>query len=235
MRTVLLFLVAFVSMINLKAQSYVGGSAANGTQMNTAPLGTVETVDLREFNPKITHHYLNEEWSAGEITLQGGQVIKNYPMRYDLLNNLMEIKTENQVKVLQGFKIDSFSFTSLLGTRDLYVTEIKAKDGTPVKGVFELVEDGKEWDLLSKVTIKILPPNYNKVLDAGSQEEKKVLKHDYYFYDGQTMVEVGRSKKKFANQFAAPLQEKVLSCIKKDKLSLKKEEDLLQINKCLNQ
>lgn len=52
--------------------------------------------------------YDNEAWAIGTIYLNKGQKTEVLPIRYDILNNLLEIKHEGKVKVLPGYDINKF-------------------------------------------------------------------------------------------------------------------------------
>ena len=229
----LLIVVSFIAAPVL-AQTYVGGNAAQGTDMNTVPYGSIQEIDLRNYNAKIEHHYLDENWTQGTIQVKGGQTITNFPIRYDLLNGLMEIKADKEVKVLPKARIERFSLMNQDGTEQVYYTNLKSAEGVPVVGVFRVVEEGEQWILLNQTTITIIPPTYNKVLDSGDEEEKKLLKQDYLFHNGTALVQTGGSRKKFVEQFPAELQPRLLTFMKEARLGTKNELDLLQIANFLN-
>src|SRR5690606_18597920 len=43
--------------------------------------------------------YIEEEWQTGNVFLKKNQILKNFPLRYDLENELLELKTHDIVKV----------------------------------------------------------------------------------------------------------------------------------------
>ena len=220
--------------IQVLAQSTVGGVSTKGTDLTPRPYGTVEEMD--NYVPKISGSvYIEDLWLPGEIKLINGHEIRDQTIKFDLSADIMEIKVGNDIKALGGHMIREFFWTNpLKGEKELYVNSrlIKSENEAPLVGLFKVLNDGNV-KLYGHVKLDELRPNYNKALALGERDSKLVKRHEYYIYKDDELIEMPKSKRKFAALFANQKQD-VLDYLSSHNLSLKKEKDLVAIMKYIN-
>jgi hypothetical protein len=94
--------------------------------------------------------YLNSEWTETDVYLvMDSMILKGLKTRIDLRNNLLEVKLEEGIKVLPGFRIKSFCYPK---SKTVFVTANVLKVGQ--NGFYKiLVDDDKS--LLCRYDTKI--------------------------------------------------------------------------------
>lgn len=106
-RSILFFIFTLLSIQLCLAQT-------NGKIVN----GHAGGVSLASFPPKKANAegstYIEDEWRLGRILLKDGSTIADVPLKYDIKNGLMEIKTETEIKVLEKARIEKFKWINNL-------------------------------------------------------------------------------------------------------------------------
>jgi hypothetical protein len=92
---------------------------------------------------------------------------------------------------------------------------------------YEQLTEGKT-ELLKKVKVVLIKSNYNATLDVGSKTDKKMLKYELCFFDGKKLIKFKKSKGGVLEVLIGKKTE-IKEFIKSNKLSIKKEADLVQI------
>ena len=174
--------------------------------------------------------YLDTQWRRSIILLyENNRILEGYPLRYDINTDELDVKTKSGVKVLSGRNVKSFSWLDSIGNKPHFYINAKEykSNGATLTGFFEVLEDGK-MSLLKRTTISIKAADYNVQLSMGSRDDKILKKVVYYYLRDNQIIEVPGNKKKFLTIFndKAGVIEKYL---RTGALSLKKEEDLMQI------
>lgn len=172
--------------------------------------------------------YLDTNWKTGSIMLYDkDKLIERYPIRYDIYTNELDIKTGQQVKVIAGNKIKSFSWIDSSYSEPVYfinARDFKNEAGTQLSGFFQVLVDGP-LPLLCKTDIVVRKADYNVQMNVGSKDDKILKKEKYYYLKDGTAVEVPAGKKKMLALFGehAIAIEKYI----KDNRSSSKEDELL--------
>lgn len=215
------------------AQSSIGGNETRGMDMNTYPYGTIAEIGFIS-SKTIGSYYLNDNWLIGSIKLTSGEDISDYPLKLDLENNYIEIKTDKGIKVLEGNRIKNFSWFDGISTREfININEVDSKEAHS-DGFLQVLEAGDNWSLYKRYSTKLVEGNYIAALDAGNPDNKIVKNEDYLLYNQEQVFELPRSKKNFASLITGK-EEEVLNYIKENHLNLKDEKDLIKIVKFVNQ
>ncbi|MGI9544529.1 MAG: hypothetical protein ACR2MX_14810 [Cyclobacteriaceae bacterium] len=175
------------------------------------------------------NYFLQDHWAAGDIVLHYGPVLENYPLRYDIENDILEIKLEKegQVKILKGEKVSKFLLHELAQTREFINASEYKFQGTVHIGFFEIIQDGNT-QLFSKTFAKVKPPTYVEGLDVGERDHK-IIKHEkiYIARDGEAF-ELGPFGNDNKKHFETHLKS-VEKYAKENRLKFKGKEDLKQI------
>ncbi len=172
--------------------------------------------------------YLDTKWKTGSIMLYDKEkLIERYPIRYDIYTNELDIKAGQQVKVIAGNKIKSFSWIDSSYTEPVYfinACDFKNEEGTQFRGFFQVLVDGP-LPLLCKTDIVVRKADYNVQMNVGSKDDKILKKEKYYYLKDGKALEVPGSKKKMLALFGehAITIEKYI----KENRSSSKEDELL--------
>jgi len=137
-------------------------------------------------------HYLEPAWQRGNVqfyphqVMMNGKVIKldtiqNVPLRLDLKNNELEIKTRFGTKAVLGETVHYFSIERLPEmsmTTFVNVREFQGK-ARELSGFFEVLSDG-ELKLLQYTRFWVKKPTYVPALDTGSKDTQLMKEQHYY-------------------------------------------------------
>lgn len=169
--------------------------------------------------------YMTDDWSTGTVLLKSGEAIPNLPIKYDLKNNLLEIKTNAGIKVagftkLKGFEIEGVADKQIF----LNAAELNIADLT---GLVEELVKGKV-SLYSKSYLEVLPSNYNPALNVGSRTDTFVKKEKIFLVRDNAVTDITKSGKKMLGMFGERSRA-VEQFAKENDLSYKKKEDLRKI------
>lgn len=182
----------------------------------------------------IGDNYLDKKWNKANILLyQTETIIEGYPVKYDVKSDLIEIKTNVGIKVLDVKKVKNLVWVDSISSAPHYFVnagEFK-KEGVPSKGLLEVLVDGT-LPLVKKTEFFVKKPTYNAALDVGTRDTKIYPKETTYFVKEGEMIKV-KGKKDIAA--AAPERAKeVEAFIKVNKLNVNKEADLIKVFEFLN-
>jgi hypothetical protein len=178
--------------------------------------------------------YLNNKWNNATILLyQSETMIEGYPVKYDLKSNLIEIKSNAGIKVLDVKKIKNMMWKDSVTTVPQYFVnggEYK-KDGTPFVGLLEVIVDGP-LPLLKRTQLFVKQPTYNAALDVGSKDIKIYQKSVIFYAKEGGLTEV--KNKKDVLEASGGLSKEVETYIKSNKLNAGKEEGIKRVFEFIN-
>lgn len=176
--------------------------------------------------------YLDDNWNQGHIQLVGGQVVENFPLKYDIKNNVIEVKSDSEIKVCPSNIVSNFYWRNKETSKIVQFVncqDYKIRSGGPLVGFFEVVSDPNQLHkLFVKTNLVTIKPDYNVALSVGDRDTKIVKKEQYYLSNNDTVQLITKNKKKSLALFSVnePL---VTLFIKKNKLKFTKKEDLIRI------
>ncbi|MEQ8713254.1 MAG: hypothetical protein RIC80_09555 [Cyclobacteriaceae bacterium] len=195
--------------------------------------GTIVTGDImRGLKPPppevIGDYYLHTDWKEGNVLLfQDNMTIEGYPLKYDIYNDLLEIETEEGVKVIEGYRVKSFVWRKNNGKPTYFLSARNYRSETEeISGFFEVLVDG-EMPLFLKTNIRVKEPHYYEGIDVGSRDYEIVKDKEYYYASGRVVEALSRNKKGLLLAFADK-EEEMASFFKQNKISFKDEGDLME-------
>ncbi|HYG01623.1 MAG TPA: hypothetical protein VD927_04215 [Chryseosolibacter sp.] len=210
----------------------IGGNPAKGIDMNTAPFGIVSAFGTAE---KVTtgSKYLYDNWKIGTIQLQQGE-IKNCPVNIDLKNHVIEMNTDNGVRVLAVSRIERL-VVGLPNIDQQVFENAKKYNGAQaqIAGLVEVLVNN-ETTLLKYNYSFVREGDYNAALAMGNNETKHVLKSKYFLHKEGKLVEIPTSRKKFIKNFPDASQKKIQNFFDETRLNLKKQDDLIAVCEFIN-
>jgi hypothetical protein len=171
--------------------------------------------------------YLNESYEEGVIFYANNNV--KVPVRYNVFKDLIEYQQNGRALVLDP----SATIKKVHLPNTTFVVEKYMLNDKPKLGYFALLDSGKV-SLYSKKTIDYLPPKKGGALDGSDQpgEFKKVRDVFYYKIGNNGLEEVKNIKSMIAG--FPDKQEELTRYAKKEKISTRKEEEMVQFVKYYN-
>lgn len=208
-------------------QSVSSGSAAYGSGFK----GRFET------NGRVIgDQYLDSVFANSKLKLFKANERIDCPLRYDLINDELEIKTTAGIKVIKNSIVEYFVSLGRDNDSLLFVNSSNYKyteDMAPLVGFYQVMNSGN-FELLKYSRIEITKPSYNASLEVGDRNAYLVKKVSFY---GAFKMQVFKfkSKKDLMKFIDEPNRLKVESFVKENKTDFKKESDLLDLFHFLNQ
>lgn len=182
----------------------------------------------------IGDYYLNKKWNRANILLyQSESMIEGYPVKYDLKNEFIEIRTSVGVKILDVRKIKNLVWTDTLAIAPQYfvnASEFK-KGRNSYSGLLEVIVDGP-LPLLKRTELDVREPNYIPALDAGSKDTKILQKSIILYSKGGELIEL--KNKKDVLEASGDLSKEVDVYIKANKLNVSKDAGVRRVFEFIN-
>ena len=177
--------------------------------------------------------YIHKRWSMGEFTTMEGKKYGDFPLRFDLLGENLEILIQgNQIKLLALGQLKSFTWVyPNTGEWEKYISSIpfqQNKGEEEERGVMQVLFKGK-IKLLAFQQVHLIPAFYIPQLDAGNREDTYQLEDKFFMVDLRGNLKPIPKRTKALGSLFYPYGNEVRRYIKKHFLTLRKEEDLIRI------
>ncbi len=194
------------------------------------PAEAIESFDLRT-RKKIDQYFLFADWYKGTLYMKDGRVSKNeHYLKYDLLNNEVNVNIEGSPYVIPGKLLAGFAIVDEEGVEHRFI-RADLPNGNK-KGVFFQEEVQGDLDFLVYHKTERLPANYVAALDAGSLDQRITSKEEFFLRWEEEILEIPTKKKAAAKFFAQfPGAEDYLD---ENRVNFKKKEDLESFIKFMN-
>jgi len=144
--------------------------------------------------------YLHTYWSTGAILLDDNdKIIEGYPLRYDIANDELEIKSNAGIKVLKSDRVKSFMWLdSLTNTPQYFVAAAGyVYDGKEKpKGYLQIIADGS-LPALKQTVVHVRKPDYRPELHMCKIDTYILKKEKFYYVAGNQLYPIPSSRKKF--------------------------------------
>lgn len=217
-------------MRTLKILTFVLGSiflSSNAQNLNVDSRGRIIDYNMNQTsNNQIEGSiYINENFAPVIITQYNDKI---YSGRFNALNGEIEIKLEeNKVIALDTNSDFEVKFTA---SNKIYRTEsfVDSK-GIEKKGFLVLVNENKEYALFKEEIVKF----HEKIESTSSYDKGRPARYirekdNYYIKNNNTIHYISQNKKDLLQTFPNE-SDKLKSFIKKNKINLKQEDDLVKI------
>ncbi len=203
------------------------------TNNSVSPTGIIREIPLKHklYTPSnnVPELYIYETWATGDFTTIDGIKAKDHLIKYELLNEWLEVKVGGIVKLLPLENLKEFTWT-LTGTQSVerYINgNVFQFRGLPAEGVFKVLYDG-ETQLLEKIAARLIKANYNPLLEAGNRED--TYSHSLSLMlakDGKlTLIP---NKKKHIVELFSPYASQVETFIKQEKIKIRQTNGLVRV------
>ena len=175
--------------------------------------------------------YLDSAWHEGTFEMKDGRASATYPIRYDVENALLEVKSQGQVKVVGEEYLDSFQWYEepKMHLRSFLHGRAFTPELSAVAGFLELVYAGSD-SLLVRHGTTLKQPDYVAGLDMGSRHAE-ILKTRQVFLLSQGVLREIKTRKDFLS-YAHWLSKKELRrTLRKENLKFGEVGDLVVLMK----
>lgn len=232
MKNVLQLLITLLTCSNfLNAQTGISDTKGK-LDANWNPGGIVVTKKLEVGETKGTV-FLNDDWYLGSIYLTSGWSIENYPLKFNLALGNMEIKKDDDIKVLNSNFIDSFTWYEQETAQQ--VNYIPCKNykygGHEYFGFFKVLHKDTV-SLFSRTELAIKKGYYVPTHDTGNPEDEYFKKVNHFIAIGEN-VHKADSKKQVLHALS-DAGDQLKTFAKDNKLNFGREKDLIEIVKYYN-
>jgi len=159
----------------------------------------VDEFKTKDITKIADEYFFDDSWKNGNIYLKSGEVIKNYPIKYDIFNHQVELMVNDKIKICP-LHLTSRFFIFDMDLKDSLLFEnadnFDFTDDAPFVGFFELILKDT-YSLYTYHRIIKRQPNYTGALDMGDKKEKLVQVDSYYIIkDRRVLCELTSNVKK---------------------------------------
>jgi len=165
--------------------------------------------------------FLFSSWNNSGVLYYEGNSYALKKLNYNILSDdIGTLKGVDSVLTYEKVKIDSFSVSKKMFKKYL-------------DSFYEVLSDGSKTSLLKKYEVSIIDGMFNPI-DGTKEKSRFKITDDYYKIINNDIVKFYPSKKSVLNSFKE-YDIEMNKYIKQNKLSFKKEKDLIQIFDFYNQ
>ena len=170
--------------------------------------------------------YYSDAWNSGTVVLYAEN--KSYKLtgiKYDMLNFGLDVLVNSKSKFLDGNHIKSFEYLDSITRLPHQFINGKdfVRDGVPIHGFLEILCWGK-LDVFSFTEVSVTDPNYNVILNTGSENYHVNKKRTLIYGPG---VDLRPVSTKELTEIWDERAEQMKKFQKINKLRLSSERDLL--------
>ena len=200
---------------------------------STNPGEVLMEFDNRSVNTKGSY-YLLKDWQIGNILFDSGVFVGNQWINFDLEFDLLEVRFEEQIKVIPLRSIHNFVVKQSDNIERSFkpCNNFLLENSVPLVGICEVV-DSNYFGLIIKYTADIKKATYVPALDMGKKEDEIIVSKKYFLTIGNNAFAIPGRKQLLVDLYA-PFQDDLTWFMNENKLNFKKKHDLLQLLRYLN-
>jgi hypothetical protein len=170
--------------------------------------------------------YLFRDFIIGEAISTDNTRYINANFRYNMYTDQIEYEKYGEVYILNN--PGDFEYF-ILGDHILCYRLFSTPDGLLKKGYFQLLNKGEDAVLFKKKNVRFVPPKEAEAYAPASPAKFMSASDSYYIsFQGRPLVMLNLKKKEFLTVFPEKSNE-IEKYIANEKLSIRKEEDLLKL------
>ncbi|MEL7001542.1 MAG: hypothetical protein AAFN93_02275 [Bacteroidota bacterium] len=222
MYKITLFALLFVASINLQGQNIVA-----------------ERIDPLFQNQNVLYNsnyagikgspYLSDDWNNGVVVFNNGQK-KDVQLKYDLYIDELIVKQDGRDIIVNKSLIQGFNYISKEGSLEFRLVKLD-KNGS--KKFLQLLSDGS-LKLYREYELSIKKGEANTGYASSKNTSDKFIKNEKYLYQKNGEVFKLSSKAKKIAEISPENKVDINAFIKKEKISAKRERDLIKLFEYIN-
>lgn len=228
MKHILIVSVLCAASLNIHAQK-TNGIITNHSNYQRLPYGFVTELPMAK-PETVGDYYLDDAWLEGNIYLADHSMLADLSFKYNLKENVLEIKVNDAVKVLPADRVSYFEYLNNNSSLDgIYINAGGyTSQGASLVGFFKIVYDG-EYDLYMKTDLSVIPSTYNAALDVGERNNKIVKNKTFYLAKDSNVLRIETNKKKFIKDVKSFSGKDLEDFMRDRKIGTKDADDLTAI------
>jgi hypothetical protein len=176
----------------------------------------------------------SDNWFQGELLLPEGRKVKEVLIRYNIYQDIVEVKQKEDILSIRSEKIKGFTLQATDGKVNTFLNGFTTNHNSKINyfSYFEILHDGK-YKLLAKHQKVILKDNTPSHLTAElNNSYSKVVK--YFLINSICELQpISLNKKAFFALFGYKAN-KVQMIVKDNKINIRKQQDLIRLFEILN-
>ncbi|WP_235016415.1 hypothetical protein [Aquimarina sp. AU474] len=178
---------------------------------------------MSELNKYVGSVYLNKDYQKANVI---DEKSRSYDARlkYNIYTDGLELKEGGQLREV----IKSSTTYARIDNDYYYYCNFKNTRGVKKNGYYILVELNNNYRVYKKYSLKITDPQEMDPMTGSSVTGKIKLITTYYLENANEIQELPLNKKGILSAFSDK-QSELKEYIKKEKIKLKKEEDLIRL------
>ncbi|MEQ8474571.1 MAG: hypothetical protein RIC35_25455 [Marinoscillum sp.] len=143
--------------------------------------------------------FLDEEWRLGSLKLFNLDTIKNLLLRYDVLNDYVEITRDREkIRIAHLSIVESFMFDRSRVFRNTRAFKPSGGIDSKLAGVFEVLYENKDVLLTRHYDVERKQSTYVPAFDVGNRSEQLLLKDEDYLVKNGVYYKLPQSKNAFS-------------------------------------
>jgi len=172
--------------------------------------------------------YLYKEWQPATIYLSNRKntVIKNYDVKINLENKIVELRTEMQIKVIPYYLVDVMLLHNDMNEEVKFINiadHMQSDEYT--NELYRVLWENDNIKLLAHSYVYFKESTYVTAIDMGEKDHKLIKKQSHHLLDNGELHEFFRAKNKNREAFGEYFNE-IEKYRKRNKLKYSREEDL---------
>ena len=225
MKKISLFLFFILFLTKINAQQF-GYQFSDNFAFNSK--GVNIFYENKNIRKNENNFYLYEQAFPGNIKLYSKEeLISGFMIKYDILNNLLEIKKEDTTYYILGREVLFFKI-HINGKTKSYINTSVLKNGNLSSYFLEILEYG-EINLMKQTTLLLQEPMGHRY-GANVQTSKYKKKESFFFQQNNRIIPLQRKKKTILKTLENKNDE-INRYVKNNKLSFRKEKDFILFKK----
>jgi hypothetical protein len=180
-------------------------------------------------------YFYSEAWYTGNIYLASNEQIEAVTMRLNLKDNSIEIKLDNEIKILSGKQVKFLEWMNEDGYKERLINAADyALESGKVRGFFAVLIDGN-FKLFRQTKAEVKQGSYNVALDVGTPDNVIIKTHSYLVCRGGQLMELPSGRKKIIRDFSSHYDIDISTTVKQLDFHPKEESDLIRLVQALNE
>ncbi|MEQ9232124.1 MAG: hypothetical protein RIF46_15680 [Cyclobacteriaceae bacterium] len=170
-------------------------------------------------------YYYDNNWNAGNIYFNNGEVIRGYYMKYDLVRSYLEVIIDRDIVGFSKDQVKSFEWFSAKTLKSVkFINRKELGFETDIPHFLEIISDGDVMLLKSKNVVAVSKGSAPTLVN-DTTDDTQVFEENYLVIDGivESVVNGRRKNLKLFN--SKPLEE----FVRNQSLNFNNSEDLKTI------
>jgi len=198
---------------------------------NTNP-GAILT-EIPRAKPRLEgSFYLDDHWKIADLVLNNGRKIPRVEFRYDMLNEIFELKSEGINKNLSIVHFKQITVYNGLSSKVTEYETLHTHGMTNEEGIIRMVYEDDVIAIAQKPFVEVKAPTYVPTHHAGNPNMKIIKKSIYYLIEDKKFYPF-KSTVSSLSGIGNRDSKSIKGFIKERKLNLKNEDHLVEVIKYL--